>query len=64
MRTQCSTCGRLVFVIDGWLVNHKEPESSAMCYGSGTTVSGPQYLSALPGPNEPKHSFMSPVFKD
>lgn len=37
-KAYCKYCNRPVYAVDNFIVEHKEPESSAVCYGSGTYV--------------------------
>ncbi len=41
-KAACPICGKLVPVEHDFTVEHKQPESSAMCYGSG--VYAPPFL--------------------
>lgn len=38
MRASCPICHRDVLTESGWLVQHREPGSSAFCSGSGIPV--------------------------
>ena len=36
----CPYCGKMVAIEYGWIVTHREPDSSAACKASGTYIEG------------------------